>query len=119
MEVNEEELPKPEQPSVNTFHDFIPKPQPPTQMSYFGQLALLIGLVFGGLFLAAILSIIVIFTMMGGHLSALNAAQLMKPEYANANKVLQLVSTISLFFVPAFLFALIAHRKPLKYLGFL
>ena len=118
MEVNEEQLPLPHQPSVTTFKDYMPKQQPPAPMSHGVQFILLMSLIIGGLILAAIVSAIIIFTMMGGSFSALSVTEIMKPEHANANKVLQIASTLALFFAPAFVFALIVHRKPLQYLGF-
>jgi membrane protease YdiL (CAAX protease family) len=42
----------------------------------------------------------------------------MKLQYANAVKVTQLVSSIFIFFVPVYFFALVVYRKPLRYLGF-
>ena len=118
MEINEGQMPLPEQPPITTFQDYIPKSLQPEPMSYFGQFGLLIGLLGGGLIIAGILSAIILFVMMGGHLSALSSTEILKPEYANANKVLQIVSTVALFFLPAYFFALIAHKKPLAYLGF-
>ena len=118
MEINEGQMPLQEQPPITTFQDYIPKPLPPQPMSYFGQFGLLIGMLGGGLIVAGILSVIILFVMMGGHLSALSSTEILKPQYANANKVLQLVSTVALFFLPAYFFALIAHKKPLAYLGF-
>ncbi len=118
MEINEEQLPLQPQPPTTTFKDYIPQPQPAAAMSYGVQFIVLMGLIIGGLILAAILSAIVVFTMIGGGLSGFSAAEIMKPEHANATKVLQIVSTLALFFAPAFVFALIVHRKPLNYLGF-
>jgi membrane protease YdiL (CAAX protease family) len=118
MEVNEEQLPLQNQPSITTFKDYIPQQQPPAPMSYGVQFILLMSLIIGGLILAAIASAIIIFTMMGGSFSSLSVTEIMKPEHANANKVLQIASTLALFFAPAFVFALIVHRKPLQYLGF-
>ena len=118
MEENEEQLPLSQNPSVTTFKDYIPQTQPSAQMSFGVQFMLLMGLIIGGLILAAIVSAIIIFTMMGGSFSALSVTEIMKPEHANANKVLQIASTLALFFAPAFVFALSVHRKPLQYLRF-
>lgn len=119
MDVNDAELPLEEQAPITTFQDYIPKPQPAKQpINYFAQLAIFIGLTGGGLIVAGIASIIVIAIMKGGNLFALKEMDLLKPEFANINKVLQVVSTLFLFFTPAFFFALIVNGKPFKYLGF-
>jgi membrane protease YdiL (CAAX protease family) len=121
MDVNDTQLPQEEKVPITTFQDYIPKQQPPKKqpISYFGQLALLIGLTGGGLIVAGILSLIVFFAMKGGgSFSSLTESEMLKPENANINKVIQLVSTLFLFFTPAFLFALIVSGKPLTYLGF-
>jgi membrane protease YdiL (CAAX protease family) len=121
MDVNDTQLPQEEKVPITTFQDYIPKQQTPKKqpISYFGQLALLIGLTGGGLIVAGILSLIVFFAMKGGgSFSSLTESEMLKPENANINKVIQLVSTLFLFFTPAFLFALIVSGKPFTYLGF-
>ena len=119
MEVNEEQLPSPEPQHISTFEDYLPKQPPPKAyvMPYLGQFGLLLGLIGGGLIVAAILSILSIF-LLGGNLSTLDKANLFKPENATINKTLQIVGTVCMFFLPPFFFALIAHKKPLTYLGF-
>lgn len=118
MDVNEAELPLEEQAPITTFQDYMPKPKPPTPMRYIGQLATLIGLTGAGLIVAGIASVIVLAIMKGGNFLSLTSTDIMKPGFANINKVLQIVTTLFLFFVPAFFFALIVNRKPLQYLGF-
>jgi uncharacterized protein len=121
MDVNDAQLPQEEQTPITTFQDYIPKQQVPTkqQMSYFSQLVIFIGLTGGGLVVAGIVSLIVFFTMKGsGSLSSFSEAEMLKPENADVNKIIQLVSTVFLFFTPAFFFALIVNGKPFNYLGF-
>ncbi|MFC4232207.1 CPBP family intramembrane glutamic endopeptidase [Parasediminibacterium paludis] len=120
MEVNDAQLPQEGQTPITTFEDYIPKPQPTAKqpISYFGQLAILLGLSGGGLVVGGIISIIIFIAMKGGGLSSLTESEMLKPENANINKVIQLVSTLFLFFTPAFFFALIVNGKPLSYLGF-
>ncbi|MDI9364518.1 MAG: CPBP family intramembrane metalloprotease [Flavobacterium sp.] len=121
MDVNDAQLPQEAQTPFTTFQDYIPKQQVPTKqpISYFGQLAILLGFSSGGFLIAIILSAIIFLVMKGGSsLSSLTETELLKPENANINKVIQLVSTFFLFFAPAFLFALIVNGKPFNYLGF-
>ncbi len=118
MDVNDAELPLEEQQPITTFEDYIPKPLPKTSMSYGGQLAILLGLTGAGLVVAGIASVIVLAIMNGGSIFTLKDTDLLKPEFVNINKILQLVSTLFLFFAPAFFFALIVNGKPLQYLGF-
>jgi membrane protease YdiL (CAAX protease family) len=121
MEVNDAQLPQEAQTPITTFEDYIPKPQPTTKqpISYLGQLAILIGLSGGGLVIGGIISIIIFIVMKGGSgLSSLTESEMLKPENANINKVIQLASTLFLFFTPAFFFALIVNGKPFNYLGF-
>lgn len=121
MDVHDAQLPQEEQTPITTFQDYIPKQQQPIKqpISYFAQLAIFIGLTGGGLVIAGIVSLIVFFAMKGGgSLSSFSEAEMLKPENANINKVIQLVSTLFLFFTPAFFFALIVNGKPFNYLGF-
>jgi len=120
MDINDEQLPQEAQTPITTFEDYIPKQQLPSkqQMSYFSQFVIFIGLIGGGLIVAAIATVIVLAIMKGGSIFSLNEAELLKPENANLNKVLQLVSTLFLFLTPAFFFALIVNGKPFNYLGF-
>ena len=117
MDVTEEQLPLHQPQRPTTFEDYIPKPQPSAPMSYFGQFGLLLGLTGGGLIVGGILSILIFFIMTGGHMPS-SGTEILKPQYANANKMMQLVLTGCLFFLPPFFFALIAYKKPLTYLGF-
>jgi membrane protease YdiL (CAAX protease family) len=119
MDVNDAQLPKEEQTPITTFQDYIPKQQPQKEpMDYLVQFFLFIGLFFGALMLMFIVVAIILFAMKGGKVLSLNETELLKPENANLSKVLQLVSTLFLFFTPAFFFALIVNGKPFTYLGF-
>ena len=95
----------------------VPKRGEHREMNYWSQLGLLLGLTGGGLVIGGFLSIL-IFCLMSG-VSFFNIEkELLNPKYADANRVVQVVSTIVIFFTPAFLFAFIAHKKPFKYLQF-
>lgn len=123
MDVNDAQLPQEEQTPITTFQDYIPKQQPKLTsnqpINYFAQIAILAGLFITSFVVAIILSAIIFLVMKGGSgLSSLNETELLKPENANFNKVLQVVSTLFLFFTPAFFFALIVNGKPFSYLGF-
>jgi membrane protease YdiL (CAAX protease family) len=83
--------------------------------SQFGLLLLFTG---AGLIGGGIISIIVMKLMVPHvHLLELEKAVL-DPANANAMKVVQLLSTIFTFFVPAVMIGLIVHKKPFSYLRF-
>ena len=89
-----------------------------TRVNYWSQFGLLLALIGAGVVAASIASIIVVKTMMP-HVSLFSLDKaLLDPANAYAMKVLQLVSTVLMFFMPAFLFGLIAYKKPFTYLGF-
>ncbi len=87
------------------------------KVSYPSQLAILLGLIGGGLVIGSLASYAV-WTMMTGESFPLKAEDILQPKYYKVNMVLQVVSTFFIFFVPAHFFALICYRKPFTYLGF-
>ncbi|MFP5041564.1 CPBP family intramembrane glutamic endopeptidase [Parasediminibacterium sp. JCM 36343] len=90
----------------------------PEPMNYWTQFALFLGLAGGGLVVGSLVAVIIVKIMVPtANLFELDKV-IMQPENANAAKVLQLVTTVFMFFLPAFFFALIVHKKPLAYLGF-
>lgn len=86
-------------------------------VSYPSQLAILLGLIGGGLVIGSLASYAV-WTMMTGQSFPTKAEDILQPQYYKVNMVLQVVSTFFIFFVPAHFFALICYRKPFTYLGF-
>ncbi len=122
MEEQEEYLPPlpPEDDAVIIPEETIETPiyHKPAGINYWSQFGLLLGLIGAGVVAGSFASIIVVKAMMP-HVSLFSLDKaLLDPANANAMKVLQLVSTILMFFLPAFLFGLIAYKKPFPYLGF-
>ena len=94
------------------------------RFTYWGQLGILLLLTGGGLIIGGIASIIPLigkfdikdfrnFTGEGF------MAAVLKPENANALRLMQFISTLFMFFLPAFLYAKICHRKAMRHLGFI
>lgn len=86
-------------------------------ISPFGQFGILLGLLGLGFILAGIVSIIIVKVALGVPLSGL-AAALLDPKNVQVARVVQIVSTLVLFAVPALLFAVIVNKQPFRYLGF-
>ncbi len=86
-------------------------------ISYPGQLGILLGFIGAGLILGAVISV-VIWKMMTGRPILSMADDMFKPQYYNAIMVIQAVSTFFMFFVPVYIVALICYRKPAKFMGF-
>ncbi len=90
----------------------------PLSRNYWSQFGLLFGLIGGGLIVGSIISIVIIKLMIPhAHLFDLEKA-IMLPENTTAMKVVQLVSTFVMFFVPAYIFSSIVYKKPFEHLGF-
>ena len=85
--------------------------------SYGQGLLILLGSVFIGGSLGALLSA-GIWPMMTGQSVKVMPAELGNPAYTNAFRVLQVVSSFSLFFVPSVIMAYVLSKKPYKFLGF-
>jgi uncharacterized protein len=92
-----------------------PTANPP--INYWGQLGLLLGLIGGGLIIASVLSIVVFLVMTGVNAFEIEK-EILNPKNVAAIRALQVVSTLFVFLVPAFLFALIAYKKPFQFFGF-
>jgi uncharacterized protein len=86
-------------------------------VSPMGGFFILMGLVFGG----AIIGIVIgggIFALMAGT-KVLNIEQAMlNPANVDALRLLQFISTLFMFFLPAVAFAYIMNKKPYKWLGY-
>jgi membrane protease YdiL (CAAX protease family) len=93
------------------------------RFTYWGQLGILtafcgIGLIIGGL--ASFIPLLGKINLkdLTGSSSAEVMDKLLVPENATALRWMQFISTLSLFFLPAFFYALVCHKKPLLHLGF-
>jgi len=81
-----------------------------TLLTLFGFL--LLGMMAGSLFSAGVWS------LMTGRGIATLSQDMLDPHYANALRIMQLVSTLFLFFLPAWGAIRILHRSPLRFMGF-
>ncbi|MEO8862548.1 MAG: CPBP family intramembrane glutamic endopeptidase [Ginsengibacter sp.] len=84
--------------------------------SYVSQLGILLGLIGAGLILGTLISVIAWLIMTGRPILEVEA-DMLKPQYYNAVMMMQAVSTIFMFFLPVYFFALICYRKPGKFMG--
>lgn len=91
--------------------------------NYWGQLGILAvfcgaGLVFGGLIsLLPLIGKIHLKDLSGGSSAAI-MDKILVPENATALRWMQFISTLFLFFLPPYFYALLCHKKPLLHLGF-
>ncbi len=93
------------------------------RFTYWGQLGILtafcgIGLIVGGLVSFIPLLGKINFKDMAGSSASAFMDKLLVPENATALRWMQFISTLFLFFLPAFFYALVCHKKPLLHLGF-
>ncbi len=121
MEEQEDFVPRPG-------HEQINEPTPiyidneytnfPIKRNYWSQFGLLLALIGGGIIAGAFITIAVVKIMLP-HENLANLSQaLANPANVDAMKVMQIVTTVAMFFIPAFLFALVAYKKPFEYLSF-
>ena len=121
MEEQEDFLPE-------TGHEEINEPTPvnvdneyanfPIKQNYWSQFGLLLALIGGGIIAGAFATVAVVKIMLPhSNLDSISKT-LLNPANVKAMMVMQIISTVAMFFIPAFLFALIAYKKPLKYLKF-
>jgi len=91
------------------------------RVSYWGQFGILLGLTGVGLVIGSILSVIPLIGALDiKSLSGQGLIEAMlKPENANALRMMQFISTLFMFFIPAFFYAKLCHQKALKHLGFI
>jgi len=93
------------------------------RFTYWGQLGILtafcgIGLIIGGLAsLIPLLGKINLKDFAGSSATDM-MDKLLVPENATALRWMQFISTLFLFFLPAFFYALVCHKKPFMHLGF-
>lgn len=86
-------------------------------ISYTAGFFILIGFVVGCIVLAGIISIPIWTSMTGTNFEKMTT-EMENPAYANAYKVIQIVTAVIGFFVPAWLTAFLLNRKPMKLMGF-
>lgn len=86
-------------------------------ISYTAGFFMLIAFTIAGILLASLISIPVWTNMTGLPLKSMEKA-MSNPAYSNAAKVLQVITAIVGFFLPAVVTAALLNRKPLKLLGF-
>jgi membrane protease YdiL (CAAX protease family) len=94
------------------------------RFTYAAQFGILLVLTGAGLIVGGIVSLI---PMLGkidiNKLSSLTEEGLMetflKPENANAFRIMQFLTTLFLFFIPAWIYAKICHKKAFLHLGFI
>lgn len=85
--------------------------------SYSSQLGIFLGLIGSGVILGAIVSYLIWLMMTGRGISTMQA-DIFNPKYYSAIMWMQVVSTLFMFFLPVYFFAIICYRNPLKFIGF-
>ncbi|MEO6288302.1 MAG: type II CAAX endopeptidase family protein [Ginsengibacter sp.] len=86
-------------------------------ISFPAQFGILLGFIGAGLIIGGIFSV-AIWMMMTGRPILSMAEDMFKPQYYYAIMTIQAVSTFFMFFLPVYILALIAYRKPAKFIGF-
>ncbi len=86
-------------------------------ISYTAGFFILIGFVIAGILLAGVISIPVWTSMTGTSFEKIST-EMDNPAYANAFKVIQIITAVVGFFFPAVLTAFLLNRKPMKLIGF-
>lgn len=90
--------------------------------NYWGQLGILAAFCGAGLIIGGILSLVPLIGKMDIFKSGGNSSKIMeailKPENANAVRMMQFITTLFLFFLPPVLYAKVCHVKVNKHLGF-
>jgi membrane protease YdiL (CAAX protease family) len=85
--------------------------------SFPGQIGIFLGLMGGGLILGTVISAGIWLAMTGRPILSMES-DLLNPQYYNAIMAMQAVSTLFMFFLPVYFFALICYRNPSKFIGF-
>jgi membrane protease YdiL (CAAX protease family) len=86
------------------------------RISYISQFLIFLGLVFAGFIFGGLAAIVVWKIMAGGDLMQMEK-QMLDPANVSAVKMVQLVASMAMFLLPAFIFAAIVSRNPGRYLG--
>lgn len=86
--------------------------------SFSSQLGILLGLVGAGIVIGGIIIPIILWVVMTGRPILSMATDMFNPKYYHAIMWIQVVSTLFIFFLPAYFTARICYRNPLKFIGF-
>lgn len=94
------------------------------RFTYLGQLGILLGLTGAGFIVGGIASLIPLlgkidFSKLVNHSGTGIMDAILKPENANALRLMQFIATLFMFFLPSFFYARICHKKAFKHLGFI
>lgn len=81
------------------------------------QLGILLGLIGAGMVIGTLISAVLWLVITGRPLLSMES-DLLNPKYYNAIMWMQAVSTLFMFFLPVYFFALICYRDPYKFIGF-
>ncbi len=87
-------------------------------IGYGAQFGILIGLFGFGMIVSTIVAAFLWIAITHTDIFSLQK-NMSNPVYANQLKIVQTVSTILMFFLPALVYAAIVNRKPLRHLGFI
>ncbi|MEO5650130.1 MAG: type II CAAX endopeptidase family protein [Ginsengibacter sp.] len=82
-----------------------------------GQLGVFLGLIGGGVIMGALISAGIWLAMTGRPILSMES-DMLNPQYYNAIMAMQGVSTLFMFFLPVYFFALICYRNPSQFIGF-
>ena len=85
--------------------------------TYPAQLGIFLSSTGGGLIISVFLSLL-IWLMMEGTSFPHKTSDMLQARYYNVNMVLQAISTLFIFFVPTYIYAMICYRRPTQFLGF-
>lgn len=92
------------------------------RFTYWGQLGILMAFTGVGLIIGGVLSFIPIVAKIGSSiLTNLKSVTdfINNPDNANAVRTMQFISVLCLFFLPAYFYAKLCHKKALRHLGFI
>jgi membrane protease YdiL (CAAX protease family) len=86
-----------------------------SRISYLGQMAILIGFAGVGIVISSMLAAVIWMLMTHQSLDTMTT-NILLPVYAHTAKVIQLVMSFCMFFLPPFFLALLISKKPLYYM---
>lgn len=85
--------------------------------SFPSQLGILLGLIGAGVIVGTLISAALWLVITGRPILAMET-DILNPKYYNAIMWIQAVSTLFMFFLPVYFFALICYRDPYRFIGF-
>ena len=85
--------------------------------NYPAQFGIFLGLIGAGLVIGTLISAL-IWTLMTGRPILSMESDILNPKYYHAIMCMQAISTIFMFFLPVYFFALICYRNPYKFIEF-